>query len=270
MSRSVPTVRDHRGVHREVEGFSKRAVEYERGRPEYPPALVAWIISRTGVGPGDVVVDLAAGTGKFTRRLLPSGASLVAVEPVAAMRAQLTAQLPDVRAVDGTAEATGLPDGAAALVTVAQAFHWFATAEALAEIARILRPGGWLALVWNRRDLSQPIQAELSRIMAEHRQETPSYESGAWSAVMDEAVSFERVGEERVGFVQVLDAGGLADRVGSTSFIANLPEAEHAAVLREVRALVTGEPVELRYDSTAYLFRRRSPGHEEAVPPAVS
>jgi SAM-dependent methyltransferase len=250
-------VRDHRGVHREVEGFSKRAGEYERGRPEYPPALIAWILEQTGLGPGDVVVDVAAGTGKFTRRLLVSGARIVAVEPVAEMRAQLTAQLPDVQAVEGTAEATGLPDGVAAAVTVAQAFHWFSTAEALGEIARILRPAGWLALVWNCRDLSQPIQAEVSRIMASHRHETPSYESGAWTSVMDSTPLFERVGEHRVGFVQVLDAFGLSDRVGSTSFIANLPDAEHAEVLREVRGLVTGASVELRYDSTAYLFRRR-------------
>ncbi|MGD0083931.1 MAG: class I SAM-dependent methyltransferase [Acidimicrobiales bacterium] len=252
-------MRDHRGVHREVEGFSKRAGEYERGRPDYPTEVVTWIVEQTGLGPGDVVVDLAAGTGKLTRRLVAAGARIVAVEPVTEMRAQLTALLPEVEveAVDGTAEATGLPDGVAAVVTVAQAFHWFSTPEAIAEIARVLQPAGWLALVWNRRDLSQPIQAEISRVMASHRHEAPSYESGAWSAVMDATPWFEKVAEHRVGFVQVLDAAGLSDRVGSTSFIANLPEAEHAEVLREVRALVTGESVELRYDSTAYLYRRR-------------
>jgi len=261
-------VRDHAGVHREVEGFSKRAGEYERGRPEYPPALVTWIVTQTGVGPGDVVVDVAAGTGKFTRRLVASGARIVAVEPLAEMRAQLTEQLRDVEAVDGAAEATGLPGGVAALVTVAQAFHWFSTPEALAELARILRPAGWLALVWNRRDLDQPIQAQLSHIMASHRHEAPSYESGAWSVVMEDTPWFEKVGEHRVGFVQVLDAAGLSDRVGSTSFIANLPNAEHEQVLREVRALMTGESVELRYDSTVYLFRRRWPA--EGLPrPAV-
>ena len=73
-------MRDHRGVHREVEGFSKRAGEYERGRPDYPTEVVTWIVEQTGLGPGDVVVDLAAGTGKLTRRLVAAGARIVAVE----------------------------------------------------------------------------------------------------------------------------------------------------------------------------------------------
>jgi ubiquinone/menaquinone biosynthesis C-methylase UbiE len=243
-------------VRQEAASFSKVAPAYERGRPDYPAATAAWIAEATGLGPGRVVVDLAAGTGKLTRQLVGSGARVIAVEPLAEMLDQLVRLLPDVEAVIGTAEATGLPAAQAAVVTVGQAFHWFATTEALAEIARVLEPTGYLALVWNQRDLRQAVQAELSRIMAPHRQAAPSYESGAWEAVMEATSLFEKAGEHHVDFTQVLDLAGLSDRVASTSFIAGLPPDEHAEVLAQVRALVTGDSVELAYDSSVYLYRK--------------
>ena len=159
-------------------GFSTVSDQYERGRPGYPPAAVEWIAAGAGLGPGSVVVDLAAGTGKLTRVLTGTGARVIAVEPIAEMRAQLTTMLPGVEALEGTAEVMGLPDGSADAVTVAQAFHWFATDEALAEIARVLRPGGWLALVWNEGDSNQPLQAEIRRVLAPYEGETPAMARG--------------------------------------------------------------------------------------------
>jgi ubiquinone/menaquinone biosynthesis C-methylase UbiE len=248
--------RDDRGVRQEAGSFSKVAPEYERGRPDYPASTADWIAEATGLGPGQVVVDLAAGTGKLTRQLVRSGARVIAVEPLAEMLDQLVALLPETEAIVGTAEATGLPSGQAAVVTVGQAFHWFATPEALAEIARVLEPAGYLALVWNQRDLTQAVQADLTRIMAPHRRAEPSYESGAWAEVMGATPLFEKAGEHHVAFTQVLDVAGLSDRVASTSFIASLPPDEHAEVLRQVRALVTGDIVELAYDSSVYLYRK--------------
>jgi SAM-dependent methyltransferase len=250
--------RDDRGMRGEAKSFSTVAPEYERGRPAYPPEAVGWIAEKAGLGPGRVVVDLAAGTGKLTRELVRSGAHVVAVEPLAPMLAQLTALMPQVEAVVGTAEATGLPDGLAAAVTVAQAFHWFATEDVLREVARVLEPGGHLALVWNRRDLTQQTQADLTRIMASHRHGAPSYESGAWVVVMDATTLFSKVGEHHTVFTQVLDADGLSDRVASTSFIAGLPAAERADVLGKVRELAAaaGGSVGLDYDCTVYLYRR--------------
>jgi ubiquinone/menaquinone biosynthesis C-methylase UbiE len=249
-------VRDDRGVRAEAESFSKVATEYERGRPDYPPEAAEWIAEQAGLGPGGVIVDLAAGTGKLTRQLVRSGAHVIAVEPLAPMLAQLTARLPHVEAVLGTAEATGLPEGSAAVVTVAQAFHWFATGEALTEIARVLEPGGYLALIWNRRDLTQQIQADLTRIMASHLHDNPSYESGAWVAVMDASPLFIKVAEHHTLFTQTLDVEGLSDRVASVSFIANLDGDEHEAVLRKVRELAPEGPVNLAYDCIVYLYRR--------------
>jgi SAM-dependent methyltransferase len=236
--------------------FSTVASEYERGRPDYPAEAADWIAEQATLGPGCVVVDLAAGTGKLTRQLVRSGAHVVAVEPLAPMLAQLAALLPGVEALPGTAEATGLPDGSADALTVAQAFHWFATEEVLREVARVLKPGGYLALVWNRRDLTQQIQADLTRIMASHRHDAPSHESGAWMAVMDATTLFSKLGEHHTRFEQVLDAGGLSDRVESTSFIASLPDDERAQVLATVRELAAAGPVSLAYDCTVHLYRR--------------
>src|SRR5690606_25154234 len=127
-----------------AEGFGRGAEAYESARPSYPPDAVGEIATVCDVGPGRRVLDLAAGTGKLTRLLVPTGAEVVAVEPVAEMRAVLSAVLPGVEALDGTAEAIPLPDASVDAVTVAQAFHWFDPPVALAEIARVLRPGGTL------------------------------------------------------------------------------------------------------------------------------
>jgi ubiquinone/menaquinone biosynthesis C-methylase UbiE len=244
-------------VRNDAEGFSKVAPQYERGRPDYPAEAVDWIAEHTGLGPGKVVVDLAAGTGKLTRQLVSCGARVIAVEPLPEMLSELISVLPQVEAAIGDAEATGLPDAVATVVTVGQAFHWFSTPEALREIARLLETGGHLALVWNRSDPTQAVQAELTRVLARYRHDTPSYESGAWVEVMEHCVLFEEVAEHRFRFCQLLDADGLCDRVASTSFIANLPPAEHADVLERVRELVSDDVVELAYDCTVYLFRKR-------------
>ncbi|MGH9172502.1 MAG: class I SAM-dependent methyltransferase [Acidimicrobiales bacterium] len=256
-------VREDRGVHSEAEGFAKVAEEYERARPEYPRAVVDRVVTAASVGEGDVIVDLAAGTGKLTRLLVGRGARVVAVEPVAEMRNRLVAGLPDgeaVEAVAGTAEATGLPAGMARLLTVGQAFHWFANELALAEMARVIEPEGYLALVWNRRDLAQPIQAAITAVIAPYRQDTPSHETREWTVVMEQTRLFSAPAEETEGFEQLLTVEGLADRVGSISFIANLSDGERARVLSRVRDLMpSGDAlVALRYECEAYLYRRQT------------
>src|SRR5262249_19040027 len=125
--------------------------------------------------PGRDVLDLAAGTGKLTRALVRFGPRLIAVEPIDEMREHLFRALPDVDAFDGTAEAIPLPDGSVDVVTCGQAFHWFRVEEALPEIHRVLRPGGGLALVWNMRDLSDPLQARIQEIIAPHKHDVRSH-----------------------------------------------------------------------------------------------
>jgi SAM-dependent methyltransferase len=230
-------------------GFARAATEYERGRPGYPAeALVPLALS-----PELTVVDLAAGTGKLTRALIASRATVIAVEPVAEMRAALPAS---VRALPGTAEQIPIDAGSADLVTVAQAFHWFDGDRALAEIHRILRPGGRLALLWNRRGDDDPANRAIDAILAPHRADTPSFGADRWRAAFDRTTLFGPLEEHFFENEQTLDADGLADRVGSISFIASLPEAERARVLVAARALAAEGPVSVPYRTEVQVAAR--------------
>jgi ubiquinone/menaquinone biosynthesis C-methylase UbiE len=220
-------------------GFDSGAEAYERGRPSYPDEAIAHLIDVLGLGPGRRVLDLAAGTGKMTRLLVPSGVDLVAVEPVAGMRGAFAAAVPGVEILDGTAEAIPLPDASVDAVVVAQAFHWFDREKALAEIDRVLKPSGGVALVWNRRDESVPWVAEMSRIIHWNRGLIPQYDG------------FELDGFTTwtCRYVQRLNLEGLLDRVASVSYIAAMDDEQRAPVLAEVSALVAGfpEPFDLPY-----------------------
>jgi SAM-dependent methyltransferase len=149
------------------EGFSRAAAAYERARPGYPEAAVADLVEALGLRDGATVVDLAAGTGKLSRLLVPSGARVVAVEPVQAMRELIP--LRRIEALAGTAEAIPLPAAAADAVVVGQAFQWFDARAALTEIHRVVGPGGRLAIVRNVRDLRDPVQRAFEDVLGRHR-----------------------------------------------------------------------------------------------------
>jgi SAM-dependent methyltransferase len=257
-----------------LRGFSSAAAAYERGRPDYPAEGISWLVRRLGIGPRTTVVDLAAGTGKLTRMLTPTRARVVAVEPVESMRSILADAVPAAEVTAGSAEEMPLPADFAAVVTVAQAFHWFDTERALQEVHRVLAPGGVLALVWNRRDLSQPVQQELHRIMARYRGTGPSYYRSAWREALARSRLFEPLPEpttgpgvaaegavlepKTFGHSQHLDAAGVIDRVMSVSFIATLPAERREELVRELRGLLRllPETVELRYLTEIYLAAR--------------
>jgi ubiquinone/menaquinone biosynthesis C-methylase UbiE len=153
-----------------AQGFSSVADVYERSRPGYAPEAVAWLCERLRIGCGRVVLDLGAGTGKLTRQLVFTGANLIAVEPLEEMRAELARTVPDAEAKAGTAEQIPLADASVDAVVSAQAFHWFDTERALAEIHRVLRSGGSLGLIWNTRDLADPVQATVDEMLAPYRE----------------------------------------------------------------------------------------------------
>ena len=233
-------------------GFGRMAEAYERGRPTYPAAAIEWIVERLGVRPGATVVDLAAGTGKLTRLLVPTGARVVAVEPVEGMRKQLARTVPNVEVFAGAAERMPLPDRSADAVTVAQAFHWFANDRALAEIARVLRPGGHLGLIWNTRDERDAVQQELTSIIEPLRGTEHTHVGHGWRRVVEANPFFGPLEEATFSHEQRVDAGMLADRVGSISFIAVLPDGEREQVLDRVRALVGDREVTLQYVTQVY------------------
>jgi len=225
-------------VHPAVAGFARAADVYERARPEYPPAAVAWLVSHLGLGPGRVVVDVAAGTGKLTRLLVPTGAQVVAVEPLAEMRAQLRAAVPGVEALEGTAEALPLADDFADAVTVAAAFHWFRAAEALPEFARVVGPGGRLAIVYNLRDPESELQQELSRILEDHGSDRIAWMRGIdTGAILEESGLFGPPEYAEFRHEQRFDPDGLVERVSSISYVALLEGQEREEFLAQVREL---------------------------------
>jgi SAM-dependent methyltransferase len=244
-------------------GFDAQAQAYARGRPDYPPALDAWLRDTLGLHAGRSVVDLGAGTGKFVPRLLATGARVTAIEPVAAMRAVLQADWPDVPALAGTAEAIPLPAASVDAVVCAQAFHWFANPTALAEIRRVLRPGGRLGLVWNVRDERVPWVARLTELVRPHEGDAPRYHRGDWRRLFP----FEGFGPLHEAHFAHGHTGTpeqvIVERFLSVSFIAALPPAEHQAVAAQLRALIAGEPalaghaaVTFPYDTAAFCCRR--------------
>jgi SAM-dependent methyltransferase len=242
-------------------GFAAAADAYERGRPGYPEPAIAWIVERLGLRPGRDVLDLAAGTGKLTRALVPSGARLIAVEPIDEMREQLFAALPDVEAFDGTAESIPLPEGSVDAVTCGQAFHWFRVEEALAEIHRVLRPGGALALVWNIRDLADPLQARVQEILAPLGNEVRSHRD-IEPAELLKGDLFGPVEHRSWPYVQRLSRAHLVDRIASTSYVAVLDPDARAEVLSQVLEAAEGlpEPISIPYSTHVYVADRLAAG----------
>lgn len=235
-------------------GFAREADAYERGRPTYPPEATAWLIDALRLEQGRTAVDVGAGTGKLTRALLGSGATVIAVEPVAEMRAVLERELPAVRALEGTAESLPLADGSVDAVVAGQAFHWFDGPAALAEFHRVLGKGGRLGLVWNVRDRRQELQRAIDEITEPLRGDTPSQAGGAWRPALERSRLFEPAGELRVPFLLEVEPETVVDRIGSISFIAAMDERRRAEVLDRVRALAAEHPEPWAYVTQVYVY----------------
>ena len=214
--------------------FGSQAAAYERARPGYPPAAVDAALpdgART-------VVDLGAGTGKLTRSLVDRGLDVVAVEPDPGMRARLAGAVPGVRLLAGTAEALPLPDASADAVLVAQAWHWVDPVRAVPEIARVLRPGGRLALLWNIRDERVPwvgAFGELLRAVAPAPTDTAMAEPEIGAPFGDPQ-------RHDVAWTHRLGRDGVLDLVASRSYVIALPQAGRAAVAERVRDLLDDHP----------------------------
>jgi SAM-dependent methyltransferase len=236
-------------------GFQAAADTYAAARPEYPAALDGWLKHTLGLGPARRAVDLGAGTGKFTGRLVETGASVTAIEPVAAMRAKLAAAHPGVEALEGTAEAMPLADASVDAVVCAQAFHWFATEAALAEIRRVLKPGGVLGLVWNVRDESVDWVAALTAVIDRYQGDAPRYASGAWRKVFPaegfSALEEARFDNPQVGPVETV----VVDRLRSTSFIAAASPEVQAEIIGAIRAIVDTHPALAGKEVVAFPYR---------------
>jgi SAM-dependent methyltransferase len=239
-----------------VAGFGSAAEAYERARPSYPAAAVDWLAQALGIAPGRRVADVAAGTGKLTRLLAPSGADLVAVEPVDGMRAFLRATVPRAWAVAGAAEALPFRDGSLDAITVAQAFHWFDAPAALREFHRVLRPGGRLGLIWNARDRSVAWVDAMWSIMDGVEKRAPWRDHDEWrdTAFVDQPW-FTPLTEGTFRHEQVLTPDEAVDRMRSVSHVAVLPAPEQEAVLRAIRAVLDADPVTAGKETVALPYR---------------
>ena len=216
--------------------FDAVAEDYERGRPGWPADAVAALVERFGARR---VLDLAAGTGKLTRILADLADDVVAVEPLDGMRNVLEARLPHVQALAGTAEAIPLADGSVDAVFVGQAFHWFDFTRAAAELARVLRPGGGLALMWNLPgwEGTEWID-ELDAIVERHHQGEPRVESSPWREGLEADGRFEPLRDEEASHEQHTDREGLIAKIASFSYIGGQPDDRRDAALAECRAVL--------------------------------
>jgi len=216
--------------------FLGRVADYGRYRPSYPSAAIDAVLGGLGDPTALTVVDVGAGSGIASLLLLERGARVVAIEPNPEMREAAIASGVDAR--DGTADRTGLPDAAADVVCVFQAFHWFATTDSLAEFARILRPGGRLAIVWNLRDDGDPFSAEYGLIADAVRRGSrgarPHGDTGVESLLRAEGYASVRVHE--FPSRQRLDCDGLLGRARSTSYVPR-DGPEYDEVAERLRAL---------------------------------
>lgn len=214
--------------------FGSEAAAYERGRPSYPPEAVDWLLNPGAGGPVRDVLDLGAGTGKLTSRLVERGLNVVAVDPITELLDVLRTTLPDTPALLGTAEQIPLPDNSVDAVLVAQAWHWFDPGRAVAEVARVLRTGGRLGLLWNVRDERLGWVKEFGRIVGQEHD---------WAnATVVLPDPFTDVQTHQVEWTNYVTPQALIDYVASRSYCITSPADVRTRTLDEVRTLLSTHP----------------------------
>jgi ubiquinone/menaquinone biosynthesis C-methylase UbiE len=214
--------------------FEGVAEAYERARPQYARAALAWVAQRLPLG---CVLDLGAGTGKLTRQLVPLARSVVAVEPGEQMRAVLERVLPEVESLAGGAEAIPLPDESVDAITVAQAFHWFELDAALAEMHRVLRPRGGFALLWNDWDFPE-LNAIVDRLRTR-----PDHDDETRARLLASPL-FTNFEERTFRHSDRVDVETVVERAASVSAVILAEDAARVAALAEIRDLLGEGPIE--------------------------
>jgi len=246
------------------ERFTDRVDDYARWRPGYPDEVATLLARECDLGPKSTVADLGSGTGILTRLLLRTGARVIAVEPNAAMRAEAERDLAGEAgfvSVDGSAEATGLAAESVDGATAAQAFHWFDPVATRAELVRVLRPGGWVALVWNVRR-STPFNDAYEALLVRFSKDYPAVRTRDRASQENAAAFFAPAPVQVAHFDsgQSLDGPGLRGRYLSSSYAPKVGAAAEEA-LRELDALFAANArsgrVAIAYDTVVYWGRLR-------------
>lgn len=238
--------------------FSTRVESYRRFRPRYPAAMLPLLRRDCGLSAATEIADVAAGTGLLAELFLENGNPVVAIEPNAPMRsacAALIPRFPRLRCIDGTAEATGLPAQSVDMVTIGQALHWFDRAAARAELARVLRPGGWCVVVYNnRRESGDTFHSGYERILRtfgiDYGQVRDRYMD---RKQLEEFFAPARMHQAHLPNVQELGLEEMTERILSSSY---MPQNDHPAypdMVREIETLFAacqqGGRVRMEYDT---------------------
>lgn len=247
-----------------TERFSDRVANYVRFRPDYPAALPRWLEEHAGMAPDALIADVGAGTGITSKMLLDAGRRVVAVEPNAPMREAAVAWLgnePGFKAVDGRAEATTLADSSVDGVIAGQAFHWFDPKATRAEFARIVRPGGFVALFWNSRRLTgTPFLGGYEKLLHDYGVDYASVaERYADDDAMQDYFGDSMIGKASFPHGQRLDYAALEGRLLSSSYVPKAGASNHAPMLQALRKLfdttATDGQVDFDYDTRVYAGR---------------
>lgn len=226
--------------------FGAVASAYDAYRPEYPVDAVRWCVAPVGRDLAELrVLDLGAGTGKLTAQLVALGADVTAVEPDAAMLAELRSGYPSARALAGTAEAIPLPDGSVDAVLCGQSMHWFKRDLAIPEIARVLVPGGTLGALWNADDdrfdwvagLQEVTEGAAAPALARRRLETASFGPEQFGTEL-----FTPTDSAEFANSMRLTADALTEQIGTHSRVLIMPPPERDEMLAAVRAYLASRP----------------------------
>ena len=243
--------------------FSDRVENYVRYRPGYPVEALRVLQGECALAAEHVVVDIASGTGIWTRMLLENGNPVLGLEPNPEMRQageRLLAGFPRFTSVAGTAEATTLPDEVADFVTAAQAAHWFNRERARREFARILKPGGWLVLLWNERITdSTPFLRDYEQLLLAFGTDYEEVRHERTTAVVNEFYDPAPFQERVFAMRQEFDYAGLEGRLLSSSYAPGPGHPKHAPMLRELRRIFDSharqERVAFDYNTRVYFGR---------------
>jgi len=244
--------------HPAMAAYASRVTEYVAGRPGYPETLLA------DLPLADTIIELGAGTGKFTALLAQTGKRILAVEPLPEMAARVDSErLANVEVLIGSAEAIPVSDRSAGLICCATSFHWFDYVPATGEIVRTLEQGGTLALIWNVPDNSAGWMRAFADVLEGYAGNTPRRVDGRWRTIFDDA-RFEHVGTNFHPDVHPMTTDSIVDRAMSASFIAGLPHWEQQVVRHRITGIIDNEPsfagkssIEFPYVTEVHTFRTR-------------
>ncbi|WP_159123924.1 MULTISPECIES: class I SAM-dependent methyltransferase [Acinetobacter] len=248
------------------QGFSAAAELYQQVRPDYPADLSPWLAETLSLPVDADLVDLGTGTGKFIPYLRPLSSHITAIDPVPEMLAQLKLAHPDIHTLEGMSHQLPLPNHSVNAVFCAQSFHWFSNLETLKELDRVLKPQGFLVLVWNQRDITVDWVKALADCIAPLEGDTPRYYSGAWRKVFEEQNLFQPYAETQMRQLQHGPVEQVVSkRLLSTSFIAALPKEQQQQLKQQFEQIIKNytdkgaeDMINFPYVTYVYVFKKNN------------